>query len=231
MRKIPSFSEFESLFERLVPRDSKAKAFARWTAVDAQMEAWQVMEVVRLWWCGYFMNRPRDARTAELEEALRAIAKVYEVGLPKESRLYRCVQLPHVEDGEDIARLKHTSTSNKDIQSWSTDQSGAEWFYKTFIIGVNHFGHPEPHKAWVILSTESRNLEVLMHYESAMRFYRDMMDSNPVDVLGFAKDQFDFYNVSEMLKNKEVICKVPNDVPVQIHKVLVRPLADYGRAA
>jgi hypothetical protein len=236
--RIPSFTDFEELFERLVPRDSKENAYRRWMAVDSKVEAWSAIDYLRRWFGGYFMARPRNRETEELELVLKAIASVYEVGVKKESRLYRCVQLQHVEDEMDLAKLKHAQTANKDIQSWSTDQSGAEWFYRKFAVEVNHGGRSEPHKAWVILSTEAKNVEVLVHYESAMRFFRDLTDANPLDVLGFAKEMLDFYNISDMLKNKEVICQVPNDVPVKIHKVLVPPLgsvgslfADLGRAA
>jgi hypothetical protein len=47
--RIPSFTDFEELFERLVPRDSKENAYRRWMAVDSKVEAWSAIDYLRRW--------------------------------------------------------------------------------------------------------------------------------------------------------------------------------------
>jgi hypothetical protein len=196
----------------------------------------EVCESIANWFSGALMGRGNDSMASRVERSLKSMAKYYKT--PASGKVYRATHiqvLPEYTEKDIQTKIKKVVTGLKPIQSWSRNQSNAEYFYDHYVVGVNHLNRPLPGRAWVIYSTSISELDYICAWEDCIQFLSDLFayidDRGPIDYDGQTIDTealehaIDVWNDDTMRKNGEIICITPKVVPGAV--VDVKYYADY----
>jgi hypothetical protein len=212
-------------------RNIDPDAVDRLTKISIKVNLIDCINEVYKWFSGTYMGMDHEGST--LKNCLTAIASVYP---PKSyGTLYRVthIHLPHDMTGNEIMKITSFQAGNKPILSWSSDMSGTDYFYKKFLIGVNHMGTPEALKTWVLVS--SSQPKVLADFDCLMQFLKDVSSAKASSLLKklvsggyYNRDQLmslsNRWDAPVLEQNKEVICETPNPCHGKVEKILVPPL-------
>lgn len=139
--------------------------------------------------------------------------------------VYRISQLQNVNNIDAVKSTHNASTGNKQLQSWSTTERGARWFYNHFVHKQNKSDIPNPTKAWVLLKTDAENLQQLLTFEDCMDYLEAVIKSEKTDkhYRDIAVKLHQHFYQTDMKRLHELICLTPSTVPIEIVTVLVPP--------
>ncbi len=211
------------LYEKYIaPFDSSMKkAKGRWDALHASDEfVEKAISAMHKWFYGGFMSgedKHDNEYVKEVIDVFKKIGKIYHT--PVDEKLYRIAHL-HVPGmgTKEIRKISKTQSGPKQLQSWSTSKEGAEWFFNHFVRDQNQDAVTHPSRTWVLLSTETKNLNQLLTFEECIQFLYDIGHMDPmIEVVA------DRLVSNDMLKLHELICDTPKEVKVKIENILVPP--------
>lgn len=189
---------------------------------DSEREIHDAAFAIRDWFYGKFMHiRSNDDDVWDAIKLFKKVGASYHTEV--KGPMYR---VAHIRVGpnkaeEDILDIKKCQPGPKKLQSWSTTQKGAEWFFKHFVKEQNEDDVPAPGKSWVLLKSSAENFEQLLTFEECMQFFYDIASILKIHPTELLAD--DLQKGGEMIKMHELICVVPEEIPVEIVEVFVLP--------
>ena len=176
------------------------------------------------WFKGELMGMEEGMLAKRVAYILGQIGKVFH-DKKQTGPVFRIAQLQNVDSADAVKSTRNASTGPKQLQSWSTTERGARWFYNHFVHAQNKSDIPNPTKAWVLLKTDAENLQQLLTFEDCMDYLEAVINAKDTDreFKEIAVKLHKHFYSTDMKRLHELICLTPSTVPVEIVSVLVPP--------
>lgn len=232
IKLIEKYSGKKVVLEKMLPPTSEAVNNIRKIYAKDEDLPQRIASVIKNWYSGTFMGQKLPANiNSKMLEVFNTLKELY--GNGNVSKVYRVLMLkvPPTATAEKIRTMVAIKTGVAMIQSWSTERSGAEWYFKHFASEQNHSDRQKHGWAWVLVEAQvGEELELLTTANVMNQYLSDCSLGLKQGVIDFVEPEFmemaaEHYNSDDMLKQHEVICKASNKVKVKVLDVMVEPLS------
>jgi len=232
IKLIEKYSGKKVVLEKMLPPTSEAINNIRKIYAKDEELPQRIASVIKNWYSGSFMGQKLPANiNSKMLEVFNTLKELYSNG--NVSKVYRALMLkvPPTATAEKIRTMVAIKTGVAMIQSWSTERSGAEWYFKHFASEQNHSDRQKHGWAWVLVEAQvGEGLELLTTATVMNQYLSDCSLGLKQGVIDFVEPEFmemaaEHYNSDDMLKQHEVICKASNKVMVKVLDVMVEPLS------